>query len=267
MIENTIVSDTENIEKNARDESVCLNCGTVVTGRFCPECGQPSSTPERLGMTTFWKGVAMSFARMTPGFWPTFVGLIIHPWEVIRQYLHGRRVKYSPPVTMVIQLILYTTFFYTFLGHILGHDFFSSSENEPTLFANSWILSQIFSSDVIAKIIMAACIALSCYVVYNGTGGRKFNFSEYLTAAIYMCCCFSIYNSLMKLLYPVFSQDIIYTLIFVLDFIIGSIALFKAFPIKSRWRRCLRWLWFMTFNVLVFIVVIVTIASIHLLLD
>ena len=82
-----------------------------------------------------------------------------------------------------------------------------------------------------------------------------------------MCCCFSIYNSLMKLLYPVFSQEIIYTLIFVLDFIIGSIALFKAFPIKSRWRRCLRWLWFMTFNVLVFIVVIVTIASIHLLLD
>lgn len=60
MIEDTIVSDTENIENDTRDESVCLNCGTVITGRFCPESDSPPPTPERLGMTTFWKGVAMS---------------------------------------------------------------------------------------------------------------------------------------------------------------------------------------------------------------
>lgn len=71
----------------------------------------------------------MSFARMTPGFWDTFVGLMFHPWEVIRQYIHGKRVKYSPPITMVIQLLLYFTFIYTVLGNIFHVDFLQPPED------------------------------------------------------------------------------------------------------------------------------------------
>lgn len=123
-------------------------------------------------MKTFWKGVALSFARMTPGFWSTFVGLLIHPWVVIREYLRGKRVKYSPPVTMVIQLLLYSTFIYTVLGHILDIDFFSLySDGKTEEETGNWLLNLILSSDVLFKILIACSIAINCYVAYRNKGG------------------------------------------------------------------------------------------------
>ena len=82
-------------DKVIREERECLNCGEVSEGLFCNNCGQSMETPQRITMKTFGKGVAMSFARLTPGFWATFVGLTLCPWDVIREYLHGKRVKYS----------------------------------------------------------------------------------------------------------------------------------------------------------------------------
>lgn len=101
-----------------KNNLTCFNCGRTSSGVYCPDCGQLLQTSKRITMKSFWKEVVMSFASLTPGFWRTFVGLLLHPWQVIRQYINGQRVKYSPPVTMVMQLLLYSTFIYTILGNI-----------------------------------------------------------------------------------------------------------------------------------------------------
>ena len=53
-------------DKVIREERECLNCGEVSEGLFCNNCGQSMETPQRITMKTFGKGVAMSFARLTP---------------------------------------------------------------------------------------------------------------------------------------------------------------------------------------------------------
>ncbi len=249
--------------KDAVAKTVCLNCGTECEGVYCPSCGQPTQTPRRITMKTFWKGAAMSFARLTPGFWATFVGLMFRPWDVIRQYIRGKRIKYSPPVTMVIQLLLYFTFFYTVVGNIFHTDLLGVSElalPEGT----SWFVKMLMSSDVFFKILVAAVLAFNCYLTYGLSTGRRHNLAEYLTAAIYMGCCFSIYNNLLLPLGLIWPEGV-YVLKITAVAVIGTVALNKAFPMKGRWRRWLVWLGFLGMNALAFIVVVLAIAAVRLL--
>lgn len=230
-----------------RDAVVCLNCGEECTGNYCSACGQSVHTPQRITMKPLWKSVAMSFARLTPGFWTTFVGLIIHPWEVIRQYIHGKRIKYSPPVTMVIQLLLYFTFIYTVLGNIFDIDFISSDELElPQEWG--WFINMLLNSDLFGRLIIAGYMALNCYIVYGLATGRRYNFAEYFIAAVYMGCCFSIYSNILRPLDLINHgwTDIAKMLS---ALIIGTMALNKAFPIKKPLKRWLTWLLFVFMNI------------------
>lgn len=232
----------------------CLNCGSMCTGMYCPDCGQPTSTPRRLTMKSLGKSAALSFARLTPGFWPTFIGLIVHPWEVIRDYICGRRMKYSPPVTMVIQLLLYITVFYAVVGQLLHINFFDPHENDIFDFMGyNSLLKMMLSSDVFVKIFMWCVVAVNCYLVYRHQGKRKYNLAEYITAMIYMGCCFSIYNSIAGIPFVIF--DIPGSSLFkiLVDLIIGTIALFKVFPISVWWKRWGIWTIFMLLNLLAFV--------------
>ena len=251
-------------QETTTDTATCLNCGSICRENYCPRCGQPAQTPQRITMKTFWKGVALSFARMTPGFWSTFVGLLIHPWVVIREYLRGKRVKYSPPVTMVIQLLLYSTFIYTVLGHILDIDFFSMySGGKTEEETGNWLLDLILSSDVLFKILIACSIAINCYVAYRNKGRRRYSFYEFLTAAIYMGCCFSIYNNLLRPL-DLIGPAVGTCVKIGVALIIGTVTLFKAFPMTPWWRKWLTWLWFLTLNILYAAAILVLFTMIYI---
>lgn len=248
------------MDKGIKLSSQCLNCGCSSNGSYCPVCGQPLSTPKKITMKVFWKSVAMSFARLTPGFWCTFTGLILHPWVVIREYINGKRIKYSPPITMVIQLLLYFTFIFTILGNVFHIDFFSSTPDEEIVHGN-WIINLFVSSDIIAKIVIESVFAINAYIAYGLTTGRKYNLAEYLVAAIYMGCCFSIYNNLLRplaIFYPTAEQIIKYSIILV----IGTIALAKAFPIQQWWKRCLTWMGFMVLNLIALLVAVLIVLLI-----
>lgn len=216
-------------------------------------------------MKVFWKEAAKSFTRLTPGFWNTFTGLLLHPWEVIRQYINGERSRLSSPITMMMQLLLYTTFFYTILGHILHTDFFASSDKEFVI-EGHWFLTMLINSDVLAKILIACIPALNCYLVYGRASGRKYNLAEYLTAAIYMGCAFSIYINLLKPLQILFPEtERLITLAVVI--IIGTISLTKAFPIRPWWKSCLTLIGFFFMNFLTFIILVMIGVAIKMLFD
>lgn len=97
-------------------ETICLNCGTICNGSYCPNCGQSTQTPARITMRTFGKSFMMSFSGTTSDFWETFVGLILHPWIVIKEYIHGKWTKYSSPIAMLMQLLIVFTVIYSILG-------------------------------------------------------------------------------------------------------------------------------------------------------
>ncbi len=84
-----------------RTDRICNNCGTSLNGRYCHHCGQP----------------ARSFIRAIPGLigevasetlyydsrmWRTLQCLLFKPGWLSRQYVEGKRARYTPPVRLYL---------------------------------------------------------------------------------------------------------------------------------------------------------------------
>jgi hypothetical protein len=84
-----------------RKEKDCLNCGTIVQGRYCHVCGQENIEPKE----TFWHMVTHFFYDITHfdgSFFVTLKDLVLKPGFLSREYLLGRRKKYLHPVRMYV---------------------------------------------------------------------------------------------------------------------------------------------------------------------
>lgn len=95
-----------------RKEKDCLNCGTVVQGRYCHECGQENVVPKE----TFWHMLTHFFNDITHfdgSFFTTAKDLLFKPGFLSKEYVSGKRVKYLHPVRMYVftSAIFFLVFF------------------------------------------------------------------------------------------------------------------------------------------------------------
>ena len=239
--------DTTNCDSG--EAKVCLNCGHECSGNFCSNCGQSTAVEMGVSHKSLGRSILFSFARLTPGFWTTFVGLLIHPWDVVREYINGKRVKYSEPLTMVIQLILYYSVIYTVLDMMFDIDIFDGDAHSTSIviFKSSKLLNSIFSSVLVSKLLMASVTAFVCYLVYHRYSRRRYNASEYLVAIIYMQCSFLIYSGFIRAT-DLVSHNLSLALNIVVAFVLLTVAIFKAFPIRPFWKALAIYVFFMTVN-------------------
>ncbi|MEL6558932.1 MAG: DUF3667 domain-containing protein [Bacteroidota bacterium] len=88
----------------------CLNCGTEVTGNFCPNCGQKASTKrfslKRLLDREFLNGAFM----LNKGLLFTLKTLFTRPGHGVREFVEGKRVRYFNAFSLLL-LILALMFF------------------------------------------------------------------------------------------------------------------------------------------------------------
>lgn len=98
-----------------RTEKICLNCGAVVKGRFCHECGQENVELRE----TFWQ-LILHFVEDLTHFdgkiWLTLKYLLTKPAFLTRAYLSGQRVRFIHPIRMYI-FISAVFFLYIFSGN------------------------------------------------------------------------------------------------------------------------------------------------------
>lgn len=233
---------------NSNDIVICLNCGTECKDKFCPHCGQSTEVPSKLKMKSFGKSVIMSFGRLTPGFFNTAKGLMLRPWDVIRDHIHGRHIRYSPPITMLIQVYLYGTIIYALIDGIFGTDIIRKTElTEDNIIGyegNNQFLSLLDNSIVLGTLLWSIPICFCIYLGFYKHGARKFNFAEYLAAFFYMFTAITIYDFIFNLAFiiPGFNFDVtIFT--WIICGIFSIIVLVKAFPQDKWWKYPLLFLW------------------------
>lgn len=104
------------------ENQICRNCGCEVSGNYCSECGQRTST-HRLG----WKSLAESFAstfigdeayglqgiNMRKSALETWWAILTQPHVAIPEFISGHRRKYFNPVAILLLLsTLYSVFYY-----------------------------------------------------------------------------------------------------------------------------------------------------------
>ncbi|WP_026770316.1 DUF3667 domain-containing protein [Asinibacterium sp. OR53] len=110
-----------------RNEKVCLNCGSLLHGRYCHECGQENIEPQE----SFWHLTTHFIYDLTHfdgKFFSTLKFLLFRPGFLSREYFKGRRSGYLHPVKMyVFTSAFFFLIFFSFYGR---HTRFTYNESK-----------------------------------------------------------------------------------------------------------------------------------------
>jgi hypothetical protein len=112
-------------------ETICLNCGAPVVGRYCSACGQTAGT-DRLSFPRLFKDFFGHFVSLDSRVLRTFVAVSRRPGTFIREYLLGRRVGYSGPLTYYLLVVALNVGVSALLRHS------SATPLEPDAGASFW---------------------------------------------------------------------------------------------------------------------------------
>ena len=87
--------------RRLRGSPACLNCGTPLKGPFCYYCGQPDKNLVRF-FPALVRDVLEDFIDLDSRVVRTLKPLLLHPGKLTRDYLDGRRFRYTPPLRLYI---------------------------------------------------------------------------------------------------------------------------------------------------------------------
>ena len=76
----------------------CLNCGHPFFGneKYCPNCGQKNKS-KKITFKSFLVEVFNGFISWDAKFWKTLITLLTKPGKVSKDYISGKRSRYSNP--------------------------------------------------------------------------------------------------------------------------------------------------------------------------
>jgi hypothetical protein len=81
----------------------CLNCGTPLEGPFCYYCGQPDKNFMRFFPVLLREFLFLEdFLELDSRFMRTMKPLLFKPGKLTRDYLDGKRFRYTPPIRLYI---------------------------------------------------------------------------------------------------------------------------------------------------------------------
>lgn len=81
----------------------CLNCGYPFFGNevYCPECGQKNNS-NKITVNSFINEVFKGFTSWDAKFWKTLFPLLTKPGKVSKDYIEGKRARYTNPFRFYI---------------------------------------------------------------------------------------------------------------------------------------------------------------------
>ena len=95
--DSTLTLKAKRLAGNAK----CLNCGTHLQGPFCHYCGQPDKNFLRF-FPVLLRELLEDFLDFDSRFMRTMKPLLFKPGKLTRDYLDGRRFRYTPPLRLYI---------------------------------------------------------------------------------------------------------------------------------------------------------------------
>ena len=97
-----------------RKEKNCLNCGTMVEGRYCQACGQENIVPKQSvgGLITHF---VYDLFHFDGKFFHTLQQLLLQPGFIPKEYIAGKRMSYLDPIRMYLfTSAIFFLFFFSF---------------------------------------------------------------------------------------------------------------------------------------------------------
>ena len=91
-----------NARPAALGTTLCANCGAALAGKYCSQCGQRHHDRP---VHDFWHFISEALEDLTHAdsrLWQTLSALLFRPGFLTREFLHGRRARYLPPVRLYL---------------------------------------------------------------------------------------------------------------------------------------------------------------------
>lgn len=113
VLESRVLREDTAYGHSSREPATCLNCGAVLRGQYCGNCGQRA----RSRLISLWELIRDAFGDLfefDSRLWRTLIPLLVRPGQLTRDYLAGRRARYMPPFRMylVLSLIFFVIAFF-----------------------------------------------------------------------------------------------------------------------------------------------------------
>ena len=86
--------------KGHTHEANCLNCGALLTGPYCHECGQHAHVHRTL--SAFFHDFAHGVLHFEGKIWRTLPMLAWRPGELTRRYIDGQRARFVSPIALFL---------------------------------------------------------------------------------------------------------------------------------------------------------------------
>ena len=98
----------------------CLNCGAVVAGNYCAQCGQAAHLHRSFG--AIGHDLAHGVLHFEGKIWNTLPELALRPGHLTRRYIHGERAKFVSPFALFLfsAFLMYAIFSLTSHGSEAG---------------------------------------------------------------------------------------------------------------------------------------------------
>src|SRR6478672_4201985 len=158
----------------------CKNCNYQFEGNFCNHCGQAANT-HRLNMHHIWHDLQHGLFHFDNGIFYTMKQLLTRPGHTIREFISGKRVRHSKPLSFVI--ILATI--YGLLYHFLIPDSFgvkAIDTSDSLLGVYEKVINWSLDHFAYATLIMIISATIASYLVFKKQG---YNLAEHLVLNAY----------------------------------------------------------------------------------
>ncbi len=108
-----VLRENEYVEESLTPASMCLNCGSTLSGQYCGNCGQRAGTR----LISIWQLLREAFGdllELDSRLWRTLIPLTVRPGKLTREYLEGRRARFMPPFRtyLVLSIVFFLVAFF-----------------------------------------------------------------------------------------------------------------------------------------------------------
>ncbi|NMH24132.1 DUF3667 domain-containing protein [Flavobacterium solisilvae] len=113
-------------------EDNCKNCGTLITGNFCNNCGQKKY--KRIDKKYLIDEFQYTILHTNKGFFYTVKNLFKNPGKTTREFIDGNRVNHYKPILLAFVLTGISTFLaFKVIGmnHMQAKAFAMNNNNDP----------------------------------------------------------------------------------------------------------------------------------------
>jgi hypothetical protein len=95
-------------------EAACLNCGTVLIGSHCHQCGQHSHVHRTIA--AFFHDLMHGVFHFEGKIWRTLPMLAWKPGQLTREYIDGRRASFVSPIALFLFVVFLTFAVFNAIG-------------------------------------------------------------------------------------------------------------------------------------------------------